>query len=211
MIVQCSVIIILVGYLLGSCNGALIVSKLMLGDDVRSKGSGNAGLTNFLRSYGGVKTFLVIGIDIFKVVIAALLAVWLLGPLGYELEGKMLAGCAAMLGHVYPIYFGFKGGKGILTTGAFALVLSFKLFAIVMSAFIILVLLTKRVSIGSIVAAALFPVGCFICFGFNTVVTPLSIFIAALLIIMHKANIKRLIDGTEPKLSIGSKEKKNNE
>ena len=108
------VITALVAYFLGNHNGAICVS-LMLGDDVRSHGSGNAGLTNFIRNYGANRAFLVIAIDVFKAILACHIGALVLGPLGYRLEGMTLGGVFVMLGHDFPALQGFRGGKGILS------------------------------------------------------------------------------------------------
>ena len=104
-------------YLLGCSNGAVIISKYILHDDVRTHGSGNAGLTNFFRTFGGVWTFGVILIDVLKAVLAVLFAQWVIGPMVFA---KYWAASFCLLGHMFPVMFGFKGGKGILSGGTIA-------------------------------------------------------------------------------------------
>ena len=105
---------VLVAYLLGNLNGSICMSKLMH-DDVRQHGSGNAGLTNFIRNYGAGKALTVILLDAGKAMLACVVGRLLLSPYGLSLEGTMIAGTAVMLGHDFPVFSGFKGGKGILS------------------------------------------------------------------------------------------------
>lgn len=196
----------IIGYLLGCLNGAIIVSKALMKNDIRGHGSGNAGLTNFLRTFGGLQTLLVVFIDIGKCVAGALIGGWLLGRLGLYNEGKIIGGAFVLLGHMFPVFFGFKGGKGILSGGTLAFMMDIRVFAIVIGLFIILVALTRLVSLGSLVAAAAFPLSCVWAYYGNAVIISVSTFVAILIIYMHRANIKRLINGTEPKLSFGKKD-----
>ncbi len=194
-------IIAVVGYLLGCCNGAILTSKLFLKEDVRSHGSGNAGLTNFLRSYGGALTFVVTAVDVLKAVLACLLGKWLVGTSA----AMMLGGMAAVAGHMFPAFFRFKGGKGILTGATVALCLDWRIFLIVIAVFAVAVLATRYVSLGSVLAAVCYP----FCFlwrfwgDWGTVVMAFAIAIAA--ICLHHANISRLVHGTERKLSFHKK------
>ena len=128
------------GYLLGCLNGAILVSHMLLREDVRSKGSGNAGLTNYLRNYGGWATALVALIDLAKTVLACLIGMWLL-PADPAL-GKMIAGAAAQIGHIFPLYYGFHGGKGIVCAGAIALMMDWRIFLILFGIFLIIFLAT---------------------------------------------------------------------
>ena len=110
-------------YLLGCFNGAVIVSKYILRDDVRSHGSGNAGLTNFYRTFGGPLTAVVILCDVLKAVIAVLIGAWIFGMMGNALLGKYWAALFCLLGHMFPCMFHFKGGKGILSGGTIAIMI----------------------------------------------------------------------------------------
>ncbi len=187
----------LVGYVLGCLNGAIVISRLTQHEDVREKGSGNAGLTNFLRNYGGAVTLLVMLLDVGKVVAACLLGK-LIWPNEPELA-KMLAGVSAMAGHIFPVFFGFRGGKGILSGAAVAAVMDWRVFAILISIFLIAFLLTRYVSLGSILAASSFPVTFAIFFPKEPWIWVLAIVIAALAVYMHRGNIQRLLKGTERK------------
>ncbi|MDE6107274.1 MAG: glycerol-3-phosphate acyltransferase, partial [Oscillospiraceae bacterium] len=125
-------------YLLGCSNGAVIISKYILHDDIRTHGSGNAGLTNFLRTFGGPWTLAVIAIDVLKAVLAILLAQWVMAPMGWVMIGKYWAAAFCLLGHMFPCMFGFKGGKGILSGGTIAIMLNWKLALLVWGGFLIL-------------------------------------------------------------------------
>ncbi|WP_409968173.1 glycerol-3-phosphate acyltransferase [Bengtsoniella intestinalis] len=201
------VLLVIVGaYFFGCFNGAVIVSKYILRDDVRNHGSGNAGLTNFYRTFGGVLTFVVIGTDVLKAVLAVLLGSFVLSGIDPELMvlGKLLAGMCCILGHMFPCMFRFKGGKGILSGGTIAIMLDWRVAIIVWGAFIILVLLTRFVSLGSIAAGVGFPLttGYFIG-GMDHII--LATIIGFLLVWGHRANIKRLLAGEENKFSFRRK------
>ncbi len=188
---------IVLGYLFGTMNGAILISKLTKHEDVREKGSGNAGLTNFLRSYGGWSTLLVIVIDLGKMVAACLLAT-LIYTENTELA-KMMTGVAVQVGHIFPIFFGLRGGKGILTSSMLALMMDWRIFAIIMTVFILTFILTKYVSLGSILAAISFGAMFVVFFTGQPWIWGLGVFMAALAIFMHRGNIERLIHGTERK------------
>ena len=201
-------ITILVSYLLGNLNGAICMSKLLEKDDVRNHGSGNAGLTNFLRSYGGWKTLLVVLMDMGKAVIACLFGRYMFEGLGYGLEGAMLAAVAVSLGHDFPALLGFRGGKGILCGSTVALVLDWRVAVILLAIFAIVFALTRYVSLSSILAAVGFCVGFCVFHWDHPWVAAGGVFLGMLAIVMHHANIVRLCKGTENKFSIHKKEKK---
>ncbi len=188
---------VLLGYVLGCLNGAIVISRLTQHEDVREKGSGNAGLTNFLRNYGGATTFLVIALDVGKVVLSC----WLASLVWPEQEetAKMLAGVCAMLGHMFPAFFGFRGGKGILSGAALAAVMDWRIFALGFGVFLIAFLLTKYVSLGSVLGAITFSIGFAVFFWGQPRIYCMGILIAALAIYMHRGNISRLLHGTERK------------
>ncbi|MBR7177925.1 MAG: glycerol-3-phosphate acyltransferase, partial [Oscillospiraceae bacterium] len=121
------VITVVVSYLLGNLNGAVVVSHLIAHEDVRSKGRGNAGLTNFTRNYGSHSSIFVIAIDMGKAILACLLGGWLLGKYGYHTEGVALGGCFLILGHDFPALLGFRGGKGILSGVTVALMMDWRI------------------------------------------------------------------------------------
>ena len=185
-------------YLLGCFNGAVIVSKYILRDDVRNHGSGNAGLTNFYRTFGGPLTAVVILTDVLKAVIAVLLGSWLLGFID-PLFGKYWAGLFCLLGHMFPCMFHFKGGKGILSGGTLVWLLDWRVGLIAWGLFAALWLLTKYVSLGSVCAAASMPVTTFFFCGRSLLSTALAVLIAALVIWCHRENITRLLHHQEHK------------
>ncbi len=205
-----------VSYLLGSISSAIIVSKLMFKEDVRSHGSGNAGLTNMLRTYGkGAAALTLVG-DMAKTALAVLFTALIFGfsyKNGISMSGYCyLAGLCAVLGHVYPIFYGFKGGKGVLVTASMALILCPAIFGALVLLFAIIVAISGFVSLGSIVVASLFPVCVCLYSYFLGGSIPLltavcTIFLGAFIVWCHRSNIKRLRDGNEKKLSIGKKEK----
>jgi len=202
-------IIIVISYLLGSINSSIIVSKLLMGKDIREYGSGNAGSTNSYRMMGGKKTLIVMAGDLLKGIIAVLIAGFMFGEMG-DLGGigKMVAASSAIVGHIFPVFFGFKGGKGILTAAAVFGVFDIRVLAIILGTFIVVVLICKFVSLASICAAAMLPVALGILYGFSSVYFIIGLFTAALVIFMHRSNIARLIKGTESKFSFKRKEEK---
>ena len=209
-----------VAYLLGSVNSAIIVSKTFYGEDIRTKGSGNAGMTNMLRNYGGRAAVLTLVGDVMKTVLAVFIAGSVFGFL-YVPRAVVsisyicyLAGLFAVLGHVFPIYYNFKGGKGVLATSTVALMLSPFVFLILFAIFVLIVWTSKYVSLGSVTVAALYPValnGYFsFCFGQGSMhgLTALSTILLAILIVWcHRANLQRISQRTENKLSFGKKKK----
>ena len=199
------ILIIVLGYALGNLNGALLISKILIHDDVRTHGSGNAGLTNFFRTYGGFLSLLVIVIDVGKTVAACLIAQALLGPYGFAMEAKMVAGVAAILGHSYPAASQFKGGKGILSGAALAACLDWRVFAIIFSIFLLVGIFTRYVSLGSVLAGAAFSVAFYVLYWGNWVICGLAVFAGAFVIVRHRANIGRLIHHNESKLSFHKK------
>lgn len=197
-----------VGYLLGSINGAVLISKIFCGSDIRTHGSGNAGTTNMLRTFGkkaAAGTFLV---DLLKGVVAALLCGFFVRFVGHHIGydiGACVGGAFAILGHNWPLYFGFKGGKGVLTSFAVLVVLAPLSALCALGVFILVVAISRYVSLGSILAALTLPVWIWLFMGIVPVFY-LGVFAAVLLIARHHANIGRLIHGTESKL--GQKTKK---
>lgn len=193
-------------YFLGCFNGAVIISKYILRDDVRSHGSGNAGLTNFYRTFGGPLTLAVILCDVLKAVIAVWLGTWLLGQAtGWLVMSKYWAGVFCLLGHMFPCMFHFKGGKGILSGGTIALMLNWKLALLVWGSFLIPAAVTRYVSLGSVLAAAAFPVGTWLFVSHDPVIMAFAAFLGILVIWMHRGNIKRLLRGEENRLSFHKK------
>ena len=196
----------LVCYFLGNHNGAICVSH-MLGDDVRSHGSGNAGLTNFIRNYGASRSLTVIAVDALKAVFACTIAGMVFGPLGFELEGKILGGVAVMLGHDFPALQGFRGGKGILSGWFIAWCCDWRVGLLIAAVFFSVYLLTQYVSLSSVLAAAAFAVGFVIFHGDNPLVVLGAVFMGALTVFQHRGNIRRLIKGEECRTNLFKKGK----
>ena len=199
------------GYFLGGINGALITSKLVYGEDVRDHGSGNAGLTNFYRTYGSRAIFLVILIDILKTAAPVVLGGMLFesslsfGTLSERVAlGRIVGGLFAMLGHAYPPLYQFRGGKCVLSGGAMLLFLDLRVFGIIFLVFFFLVLLTRYISLGSISAGVLFPIMLAL-FGYSLLAICLAVLCGGLLVFRHRENITRLMQKNERKISFGSK------
>lgn len=201
------IIVAVIAYLLGSVSFSVIISKKMAGFDVREKGSGNAGTTNVLRSVGKKAAIFTLLGDVLKGVIAILVA-YIIGLIIKEGIDKalliQLAGIFVILGHTFPIFFKFKGGKGIATALGVLLMTNWNIGLICLVFALVLMTLTKMVSLGSIAAAILFPV--LIIFMPHTAYLVdgnyiiYSILIAVLVVYNHRANVKRLLNGTENKL-----------
>ena len=189
----------IVGYLLGNLNGAFIMYKLLTHQDIRKSGSGNAGLTNFMRNFGPAKGIWVLLIDIGKAVAACLLGKLLLAPLGYGMEGLMVGAVAVSLGHDFPALLGFHGGKGIVCGFSVALCADWRCALIILAVFAICLYFTRYVSLSSILGAAAFCVSFIILHYGQPLVAALGVVIGLLAIFMHRANIKRLLAGTEKK------------
>ena len=201
-----ALICFLCAYLLGNLNGSVCISALMH-DDVRSHGSGTAGLPNFIRNYGTGRALLVILIDAGKAVIACLTGGLLLAPFGLWLEGVMLAGFSVLLGHTFPALLGFRGGKGILSGLFVALVADWRIALILIAVFAIVYFATRYVSLGSVLGAAAFCI-CFAVFHHdNLFVTVSGILAGGLVIFMHRGNIQRLLKGNERKTDLFKKGK----
>ena len=198
-----------IAYFCGCFNGAVIVSKYILRDDVRTHGSGNAGLTNFYRTFGGPLTLVVILTDVFKAIVAIWVGMFLFRQMiANEVLvvalSKYWAGLFCLLGHMFPCMFHFKGGKGILSGGAIAIMIDWRIALVVWGGFLILAILTRYVSLGSCWAGASFPFATW--FGYhNVVITVVGAVIGLLILYMHRGNIKRLLTGTENKFSLHKK------
>ena len=197
----------IIGYLMGSVNGSIIVSRFLFGSDVRRQGSGNAGLTNFYRTYGITGIVGVIAIDVLKGVLGTLIGGLLLNlaaPAGFEAEftdvGRLVATFCVILGHVFPIFYGFKGGKGILTGVSCVFVVDYHAAIIALVIFAIVVVATHYVSLGSVLSTMSVPVT-LLANGFSGICMILTIVSVALIVIKHAENISRLIHHKEPKIS----------
>ena len=210
-------IIVLLSYLVGSIPTSIIVTKLASGIDIRKHGSGNAGGTNVIRVLGLRAGLLVIAIDILKGYVATMLVVKLMyGPIPFNNQTpfeditviRIIAGCAAILGHVWTAFSGFKGGKGIATAGGVLLGLATIELAVAVGVFSLVFMISRYVSLGSISGAVALPLAMFFRHnifhadlqGYHTLIF-FSIGISILLLYTHRANIKRLIEGTEHRLT----------
>lgn len=192
-------LICVLGYLLGGINGAILLSKLVEKDDVRRHGSGNAGFTNFFRNYGKRTSLLVILIDAAKAAASCLLGGWLLGKYGLGTEGMLLGGLAATLGHDFPAFLGFRGGKGIVCGFAAALVTDWRVGLILFAVFALVYFLTHYVSLASVLCALGFFVSFWLFYPGRPFVLILSGCLSVLAIFLHRENIGRLVRGQERK------------
>ncbi len=198
----------IIAYLIGSINFSVILSKKIAGFDVREKGSGNAGSTNMLRSVGKGAAALTLICDVLKGVIAIVIAI-ILGNI-FQVEDKALlvqiAGVAVVLGHTFPIFFGFKGGKGVATSLGILLMTNWQIGLICLVFALVLMILTRMVSLGSCMAAVLFPI-LTLFIRENYIVSEgssyfiYSVILALIVLYNHRSNIKRILNGTENKLS----------
>lgn len=196
-----------ISYLLGCFNGAVIVSKYILRDDVRKHGSGNAGLTNFYRTFGGPLTFVVILTDVLKAVAAILIVRFLVEFTGLDSQAPLdayWAGLFCMVGHMFPAMFGFKGGKGILSGGTIALMIDWRLALVCWGGFFLFVILTKWVSLGSLSTGITFPLMTWVLYQ-NFILLALGLVIGFLIIWKHRGNLQRILKGEESKFSFRRK------
>ena len=177
-----------------------MVSHFIIRDDVRKHGSGNAGLTNFYRTYGAKYALLVIACDMGKTVAACLLGSFFFRCLGWDgTLGTLLAGLGCELGHIFPVFYGFRGGKGILSGGTLVLLLNWRVAAVAWALFLLLWLTTRYVSLASITATCSAPITVYFVYGHNWLYTGLCLAVAALVVWCHRENIQRLLHGTEKK------------
>ena len=192
-------LVAVLSYLLGCINGAIATSHIFYHDDVRRHGSGNAGLTNFYRNYGAKCAPMVIAFDMLKAVGAVLLGNYFLGYLlGWGAAGKYFGALFCVIGHMFPVFYGFKGGKGILCSGTLLLLLDWRIALVGWGAFVVLWLTRRYVGLGSVGAAGSLPFTTYIVFH-NTAFTVLGTCISLLVLWAHRSNIKRLLSGTESK------------
>ena len=210
-----SIILIAVGaiiaYFIGSVNTAIIMSKSLSGEDIREKGSGNAGMTNMMRNYGKKAGAVTLICDMVKGMLTVIIMTFLLRGFGesdYQviMFGQYIASLFAVIGHIFPVYYGFKGGKGIAVIVGSILLVDCRVALTCLAIFIILVLITKMVSVGSIAAIAMFPVTTLI---YQTFINKteiglynmfVALLVAVIIIYKHHENIKRIISGTENKI-----------
>ena len=206
------IIVAIIAYLIGSVNFSILISKKMAGFDVREKGSGNAGTTNMLRSVGKKAAAITLICDILKGVVSIVIAI-IVGNIVKNLDREFLlqiAGIAVVIGHTFPIFFGFKGGKGVATSLGVLLMSNWQIGLICLVFALVLMVLTRMVSLGSCGAAVLFPVLTLFINQHYTVLTEgksgrvyfvYSVILAIIVLYNHRSNIKRILSGTENKLS----------
>ena len=206
------VLCMIIPYLLGSINPAIIFSKLFFHDDVRSHGSGNAGTTNILRTYGKKMAILTFACDFLKAAISVLLG----SLIFYKTIGGAIAGLFVIIGHMFPLYYKFKGGKGVACAVAVVMILEPLTFACLFVIFAIIIIGTKYVSLASCMSIGLYPI---IVSAFENIyikafqhdlglIPAMAVIMAVLVIYMHRANLKRLYEGKENKVSLGKKKVK---
>ena len=206
------IIVAVIAYLIGSINFSVLISKKMAGFDVREKGSGNAGTTNMLRSVGKKAAVITLVCDILKGVVSIVIAI-IVGNIAKNLDRELLlqiAGIAVVLGHTFPVFFGFKGGKGVATSLGVLLMSNWQIGLICLVFAVVLMVLIRMVSLGSCAAAVLFPVLTLFINQHYTVLTDgksgrvyfiYSVILAIIVLYNHRSNIKRILNGTENKLS----------
>ena len=190
------------GYLLGSINSAVMISKKLCGEDVRTYGSGNAGFTNMMRIYGGKAAWLTLLFDFLKPAAGVMLG-WVL----YGYMGAVTAGAAVIVGHIYPMFFSFRGGKGIVCIATVVLLLDWRIFLILFAVFALSLVTTKYVSLGSVLCAATLPIFMNRMYHTATIenarlkafATTVTLIVVVIIIIKHVPNIKRITSGTESK------------
>lgn len=206
------VISAVISYLLGSCNSSIIVVRLLKHEDIREVGSKNAGLTNTLRCYGKFPALLTLLGDLAKGVVSVIISImvfrFLAGEGNFnEQTVGYISGIFAILGHIFPVYYGFRGGKGVLVSSSILLVIDPLTFGIIIPFFAVVLCISKYVSVASIAAAAFYPLLTFLLHYFvedeplNVCLTHTALVAVTgvLLIYMHRANIQRLKNGTENK------------
>ena len=210
------IIVAVIAYLIGSVNFSVILSKKLAGFDVREKGSGNAGSTNMLRSVGKKAAALTLLCDILKGVVAILIAI-IVGAIIKKVDKELLlqiAGICVVIGHTFPVFFQFKGGKGVATSLGVLLMSNWQIGLICLVFALVLMALTRMVSLGSCGAAVLFPVLTLFINNHYTILTEgkhgnvyfvYSLILAVIVLYNHRENIKRILSGTENKLSFKSK------
>ena len=196
---------LLVSYLLGCFNGSVMTSHFIIRDDVRQHGSGNAGLTNFYRTYGARYALCVNVCDRGKPVLACLIGGYLMHWVAGDWTlGLLIAGIGCDLGHMFPVFFGLRGGKGILSGGTIVWMIDWRIGLVVWVGFLLLFLLTKYVSLGSVWAGASFPFATWYFYP-DPVIVLLAFLLGALILWKHRSNIVRLIHGNENKFSVHRK------
>jgi glycerol-3-phosphate acyltransferase PlsY len=195
----------LIAYLLGSIPFSVWIGKTFYGIDVREHGSGNAGATNTLRVLGKKTGFIVLFLDSLKGFLAANVVSVLDLDESLLLNYQMLFGMMAVIGHIYPIFAGFKGGKGIATLLGIVIAMSWKVSLVCMLCFVLIVWITRFISVGSMLTCILSPLFVLVIHGNEMVFIYFCIGVALMVVYTHKSNIKRLLSGTENKFTFKPK------
>ena len=197
----CGIICTVVPYLLGSINFAVIISSKTFNDDVREHGSGNAGMTNMLRLYGKKAAVLTLGGDALKAILAALVGYFMIGMLG-----AYIAGFFCILGHMFPVFFKFRGGKGVVTAAASMLMCNPIVFLLLLILFILIVFIWRYISLASVMCVLLYPVVLSfvdtLLIGGSGIYMIFVVLTTVLVVLKHKDNIKRLMEGKENKFKL---------
>lgn len=201
-------ITVLVAYLLGNLNGAVCISNLVAHEDVRNHGSGNAGLTNFIRNYGASKSLGVILVDGGKAALACFVGGLLLKPYGMHLEGMCIGGLSVILGHAYPVLLGFRGGKGVLSGVVVAFVIDWRIGLIIFLIFAVAYGITQFVSLGSVLGAFGMSVLFVVFHHDNWIAMILGALCGLIVVALHWPNIIRLVKGNERKTNLFGKGRK---
>lgn len=197
-----SALVSAVSYLLGSVSMAILFSHLVYHSDVRNYGSKNAGTTNMARVYGMGPGLATLAGDMLKTVLSILLGEWLLGSFGF-----MLAAVFCLIGHCWPVYYGFRGGKGVAVSAGIALMADWRIFLVLICLFFLIAILTRFVSLASLTVTLLFPAALALFGGFSVWHYISAAVLAITVWWMHRGNIRRLLTGTEPRFRPGSGEK----
>ena len=194
-------------YFLGGLNGAIITSRFVFRQDVREHGSGNAGLTNFHRTYGLSGIIMVLAIDVIKSIVAVLIGGALMNIVGEKTVGQIFAGFCLMMGHIFPAFYQLRGGKGVLCAGTLILMVDPIVGLCCWAVFVVVVICTRYVSLASMLSCLLAPVFMAV-FKFSGLEVVLTLLCALLGVVKHAENILRLIGGSENRISFGKTSKK---
>ena len=200
------IITALTAYMLGNLNGAVLVSAIFAKEDVRQHGSGNAGLTNYIRNYGASTGLLVIAIDGLKAIMACLVGKLIFDDIDPMLGGTMGA-LGVMLGHTFPAMLAFRGGKGILSGFCVAMTLDWRIGLMILGFFLVFYLTTQYVSLGSVMGAVGFAIAFPVFYHNSLPVAAMGFFMGALAVYMHRGNIVRLVKGQERKTNLFARSK----
>ncbi len=195
-----------IGYLVGSVNFSIIISKVRYKDDIRDHGSGNAGTTNMLRTHGTLSGIATLIGDAAKAAVAMFIGAYI-----YNLPGAYVAGFFCILGHVFPLYFKFKGGKGVATVAVFIALTNIRTFIVLFIIFVVIVIGTRYISLGSVLSVLLYPLVLFNILklysasAYEYIGVIFAFLIAILVTVKHRSNIKRIFNHTESKLKFTKK------